>query len=302
MDHKDLRGYVRKTMRQILRNIRRCLADLIFFIRRKSKKFSYNFQPIQPEQPSYTFSIICVKRTAYVPLAINNINSLHFHSPSHTVRLYCDALCFAEAQKMKRKLDYPQQVDIIRFWERVDYPWQYCELDVLRANKSLEDVYFVDADTVWLRSPQISSDKITFYVKDRLFRDSHNETVLMKQFFDRENYLNYGHYNTSLLALPKKFHSDKFIDTWLDFTQKILEIKYLPAVNEQNLTHLNRLAEQIGASLAVQINFNGEDIVTLQARGQPSNLDYYYLGLKNHTDFNQILSSSYFGVNNEVYS
>ena len=73
------------------------------YVKQKIRKYLNSFT-LSTSNNSHTFVILCIKRTVYAEMVIDNINSLHFHNHNHKIIIYCDSLCAEYLYTKKTKL------------------------------------------------------------------------------------------------------------------------------------------------------------------------------------------------------
>ena len=65
----------------------------LFYFKRKAWKIVNSLNAKKRLSP-LSFAILCVKKTAYCDMTIDNANSLHILNPNHDFTIYCDDKCF----------------------------------------------------------------------------------------------------------------------------------------------------------------------------------------------------------------
>jgi hypothetical protein len=96
-------------MRNILKKIYYIFKSFRLSLLRKYGKVFNRFKKFKN---SYSFVILCVKKTAYADMAIVNINSLHALNPTHKFHIYCDTICADYLHSRTSSLDYPNMINM----------------------------------------------------------------------------------------------------------------------------------------------------------------------------------------------
>lgn len=217
---------------------------------------------------SHTFAICCVKRPAYVQMAVENINSLHFHNPKNKVVVYVDSVCADAYNTLYKKLDYPSQVRLNEFIA-TDQPWQISKISVL-IDASLHNRILTDADGIWRANPKIDSSKVVFLVVAYSFNSNPLEMKMIQSLFSLQRWTTYAHYVTGFVFIPRKFMTPKLARDIRMISKKIIAKKYAFRHSKIQAESLARLAEEIAVSLAVQENIPAKQISTLKRTDGPS--------------------------------
>ena len=262
-------------IKKIIKSIIFKFRYLINILKRNFKKLVREVVSQKESTIKYTFSTICVNRVEYVDLAIDNINSLHYLNNSHKFKIYCDAVCFEYLQNNKKKLDYIQNVEFIKEWDKLDFPWQFAKIKLLEKYLGKEDIIFLDADIKWLNEPTISMDKVTFFIKEYNLSSSTRDMVFFNHLLPELNTKEIDHCNVTLLSIPKKFHSKDLVFNWMELAKKINSCSNVPNMSEADNKQMNRLCEQMSASIVFQQMFK-ENVDVLQNDDKPYIHSYYY--------------------------
>ncbi len=234
---------------------------------------------------SYKFAILCVKRTAYVYLAIQNINSLHFFNSTHLVTLYVDQPCLSAFKKMRGKLHYPTKVRPTLFIKSKNQPWQLSKIDVL-IEASKKDQILTDADGIWRADPKISSEKVTLLVPAYPFRSNKLEKKLLASLNPSKKWLMYTHFVTGFVSIPSRFMTAQLARDCQAISKKIFSRKFPFSHTKAEADVLARLAEEIAVSIAIQKNVDTNNITTLKLSDGPSD--------------RKILQSMYYGCTYKI--
>lgn len=272
---------IKKTIRPVYYSIHNFLSDLIEIMRRKWKKISrifFNFPPVD----TYSFVILCVKNTAYVALAIRNINSLHYYNPNHKFIIHCDKICYDAFEKQKHRLDYGNRVEAINLFSDDNKPWQLFKIETL-ITASKNDQILIDADEIWHADPKIDRSKIIFQVLAYKIKSNAEESSLVSKLFGQPDWVEFDHFVTGFLSLPSKFMSEKLADDCRAYTKKVME-NGLDFIAEEKRNDLRRIAEEICVNLAVQSNCARDDITALKSadpKGDKNVLQSLYYGCAN---------------------
>jgi hypothetical protein len=213
----------------------------------------------------------CVNNTDYITLGINNINSLHNINSNRECHVYADTLCYNFFEQNKCKLNFPEKVKIIKFWDKIDFSWQWCYQILLKKIKY--EFFICDADTIWNIDPFIpienNSDNIFFLKNDYHCPNFKNFTNVLdtvpgfykniyKDFnINIESLLDYKILWNGILFIPQKLRSEQFINYLFKYT-KILE-NGLP----DNIIKSKRMFEQTAQALICQI-FYPDKIFVIQ--------------------------------------
>jgi len=265
--------------------IKNPIKNVISFCKRKLKKlFRYFFKPASPV--SYTFVILCVKKSVYIDLAIQNINSLHYFNPTHIFILNCDQICFEEFEKKKYKLDYLNQVSVEAvFSNDPEFPWQLYKIESI-IWASQKNYILTDADGIWYRDLQIDFSKITLEVFSRNFKDNENESKIMKYCFGNTEWENFQHYVTGFVSIPSRFMNQEIAQDIRHYTTELLNCSFNFFENPKDKDVWRRISEQIAVNIALQKRYSKETFATLKEHDGPWD--------------KSILQSLYYGCSNNV--
>lgn len=233
----------------------------------------------------YSFAILCVKKTVYADLAIDNINSLHYLNPNHIVYIYCDNVCFDYLTK-KNRLWYKDGVVLKNSYAVAERPWQYYKIEtIIRASQN--DQILIDADSVWHNDLVIDQNKVTILALAYKIKDLKNETLLMKEVFGKIDWQEFDHCVSAFVSIPKKFMTRKIEDDLRHFNDTIFTNSLDFIENPGDRESLRRLSEELAVNLALQTNLPPEMITTLKKSGDPGDkktLQSLYYGCLNGMD------------------
>jgi hypothetical protein len=271
---KILPGTVKDFLKTILRQCKRC----IFYLQRKwAKAFGTS-----PKKPGYTFAILCIKKTVYGDMVVDNINSLHYLNRNHSVVLYCDTLCSDYLQARKNSFDFPEKIIIKDSYGMADKPWQHYKINV-HIQAAWNDQIDTDADGVWHEDPVVDKNKITSLVIAYNMASSPKDILVLEKIFGKKEWSTFNHYVGAFLSLPKKFMTEKMAEDLQKFNDAIFyhPLDFLP---ESERAEIRRLSEEFAVSLAIQSNFPAEVITTLKTEdgpGSKKSLQSLYYGCMN---------------------
>jgi hypothetical protein len=257
---------------------------LAFFLRRKAAIIYWSI--VREKQIGLDFTMLCIVRPVYVPLAIDSINSLHLWNPSHRVNLFLDDACYHAFQKLHKELDYPGKVFPMQLKVEANTPWQITKLHVV-LKAARDGSIYVDADTSWQADPvpYIPKDKVMFLTKNFCFRDMHREKLLLEEALMHSDWTDLFHYNITLVSIPSSKVSQTLTDFCTSLANQIYYHSSIRGMPDEDTQSLRRLCEEITLSVAAQ-QVIGESIATLyEQRGRRGQL---------------ILESSYYGALHDV--
>ena len=277
-----LRRIIPKPIKQILKKVLRTTTRSVFYVKRKAIKTKRRILPHSKDN-SYSFAILCVKKTVYADMAIDNINSLHYFNPHHTAVLYCDNLCFKYLTDRKNKFDYPQNITLLDKYGSGEKPWQDYKIDV-HIQAAWNDQIDTDADEVWHESPIIDKKKITTLVKSYEMSDNERDVLVMEKIFNKKEWGKFTHYVAAFVSLPKEFMTEKIAHDLKYFNDAIFNHPLDFLEGETLREDTRRLAEEFAVNLAIQTNFPPEMITTLKKDdpfGSKKTLQSLYYGAIN---------------------
>lgn len=277
--------YKRKIYRQLIK-----ISNKLYFliksgenyIKRRAKKVIRLIHTSESE--GHTFLILCINKTVYADMVIENINSLHYLNSKHKFLIYCDILC-ADYLSKRNKFNYPENVSIKNKYGITNKPWQYYKIEaVIEASKM--GYILTDADGIWHNHPSVNKEKITLLVLGRNINDNLNEKLLVETILNKPNWATYNHYVTGFVYIPSTFMTEKLAKDMRDINKLIFESDLNFIINEKDKNGLKRLSEELAINFALQDNYPDEKIFTLKKNDS--------LGDKN------TLESLYYGCCNEV--
>lgn len=280
-----MKNTIYKKIRGIIKIAYYRLEDLKLIIRRRKGKISNRLFP-NKNSNSYTFAMLCIKKTVYADMAIININSLLALNPKHRFILYCDTICAEYLNSRKNKLDYPNSVIIIDKYGVATKAWQYYKIEV-HIEAAQNNQVDTDADGVWHADPILDRNKITMLAHAHNFIDKPNEVLTLTNLFsDKKEYLTYRHCVAAFVSMPSQFMNEKVASDMRNVNDKIFSSKLEFLATEKERGEAQRLSEEFAVNLAIQSNYSQENLVVLKAEDGWGN--------KN------ILQSLYYGCGNQV--
>jgi hypothetical protein len=245
-------------------------AELLFWSKRKWRRLRRR-RKLFPLKG--TFCILCVKRLAYVRLALRNVNSLHFLHPGYQVRIITDNICEATLNRTLARFDYPHMVQVVNRFGAKSEPWQFQKVRCL-MEASRNGWILMDADTIWHGEPETDPHMATLLVKAYDFGSKDKE----KDFLEKNNMsraLSWPHFVTGFVSLPPALYSDELARLAMVWTRKVF-------ADEK----LKRIAEEIGVNLAIQSLIPRDKITTLKESDGPNDT--------------HIMQSLYYGCVNDI--
>lgn len=233
----------------------------------------------------YDFAIVCVKRPAYVQMAMDNINSLHFLNEKHRLTIYCDQVCLEEFSRIRQFLDYPEKVRALDFFGKAEKPWQYYKIETLiTASKS--DQILVDADSFWYHEAQINREVITMLVLAYEIKSNPTESLVINELFKDCPAAKLKHYVSGFVSIPSRFMDSK-LESNLRRRVTLLLDNPLDFLGESDRRNIRRLAEELAVNISIQLDYPGE-IQTLKSNDGPKD--------------RKIVQSLYYGCANQIVS
>lgn len=257
--------------------------NLKLFLRRKFWKV---FGGFRTKKNSYTFAILCIKKTEYADMAIVNVNSLLSLNPTHKFVLYCDTICAKYLESKKKKFDYPDNVTILGKYGVTEKAWQYYKIEV-HIEAAQNNMIDTDADGIWHDDPVLDRSKITMLAHAHNFSDKPNEITTLKNLFPgNPEWLKFRHCVAAFVSMPSRFMNQKVADDMRRINDTIFShpFDFLPTEKERG--DARRLSEEFAVNLAIQSNYSQEDLVVLKSEDGWGN--------KN------ILQSLYYGCGNQI--
>lgn len=258
---------------------------VVYWLRKEIQVVLRSWQVDSRQFQSRSFSILCVKRLAYVDLVIRNINSLHFHNPKHTVQIFADTVCAEELTRKWKQLDYPSQVTLRNEYTDAKQPWQYLKIETLIAASKSNSV-LIDADSMWFGDPHISKDDVTFLVAAYPFKDNHWEKKILNQVFQATETTRYLHYVTGLVSIPSVMMTKTLENRLRRGVKSLFTFDYSFIGDKMVAESIKRLSEEIVISYVVQESVPYSRIRIVKESDGPGN--------------KQIIQSLYYGCSNII--
>jgi hypothetical protein len=270
--------------------IKKIRRDSIAFLKRRSTSIKRNLRKYERFFSSvatdgYIFVILCVKKTVYANMVIENINSLHYLNPNHKVIIYCDSLCAGHLNSKKNDFNYSNNVDIRDVYGVADKPWQNYKIEAI-INASKQGAILTDADGIWHQDPVVDKQKVTLLVLGNKISKNKNEKYLVEKELGKPDWVEFNHYVTGFVSIPPLYMTDKLAQDMRDYNRAIFYGTLNFIAEESARNGLRRLSEELSVNLALQSNFPMLDIVTLKTQDGPGS--------------QQSLQSLYYGCCNEV--
>lgn len=266
--------------KRIKKPIRILINKLIWFkntVKYITVKFFRTF--IKNTKSGLAFSILCVKKTVYADMTIDNVNSLHYLNPNHDFYIYCDNICSDYLTKRKNRFTYPKKVFILNKSYDPNTPWQYHKINVV-IDSAKNDRILTDADGFWYQDPKIDKDKITMMVLAYKISENKYESLLLNKILNKDEIRDFSHYVSGLVSIPSQFMTDKLEKDLKDIIERIFkdDLDFLPNQFEKDC--MRRIGEEISVNIALQLNVPSEKIVALKTNGDPANKEivqsFYY--------------------------
>ena len=257
---------------------------VLVFVGRHALKRWRSLSRSQPRQ-GIIMAMLCIRNPVYVRLAVSSINSLHYHNHMHRVSLYLDHICFAAFERLRKKLDYPQRVRPILIEDNQSMPWQFTKLDVVLTVSS-QGIPFVDADSRWHGDPSrfIIPDRAMFLVEVNKIGATESEGMLVAKGLGRPEWIDFRHFNTGFIAIPKELYSEQLASECRSLARKIHTISDEMQFSPEQTRLLKHTCEELALSLTAQEVIGGRSICTLKENDGPGNrtrLESYYVGALN---------------------
>lgn len=259
-------------LKQYIRNVYNSIEKLYYFFDRKITKYMRKVYQ-KKYVHSYHFVVVTIKRTAYVDLAIKNINSLHCINPTHHVEIHCDDVCLAYLENNKHTFDYPQQVDFINMHEQAEKPWQYYKLrSIVRASK--EGKILFDADGYWHDDPIIDMDYLMLLTcEPQKMEEKEGQKKLVHDILDKKPWGLYGHYVTGFVYIPDRLMIAGFEKHLFDIWTDIFDADLTSLGSEEEL-NIRRISEELAVNFALQSMYPEEKVNVLKEK---DGLDHKYM-------------------------
>lgn len=264
----SIRRKIPKPLKIFAKSILNFFTTSFNYFKRKIRKRYQPFSHIAAE--NYNFAILCIKKTIYAKMVIENINSLHYLNPNHKITLYCDTLCAEYLQAKKNKFNYLSMVDIKNTCNDADKPWQYYKVDTL-IQASKHDGILIDADSIWHDNPLIDREKITFLVMAYKIKENKNEKFIAEKVLGKPEWVEFNHYVTGFVSIPSRFMTDKLAQDMRDYNDIIFRHPLDFVIEKNAWNGLRRLSEELAVNIAVQSNYPSELITIINTIDGPEN-------------------------------
>lgn len=271
-------------IKRIKNRIIRTLRPVTWFFRRKLKKLLRIFT-FDKNKKFYTLAIVCVKKIAYVDMAIKNINSMHYLNSNHRFVIYCDNTCYKEVKKRVGEIDYQDKVEIRNAFGESDKPWQHYKLETI-IEISKNNWIMVDADAFWHSEPKVDPEKITFLVSEKKIKEEESNRDTVIKLFGKEEWLDFRNYSSGFLSIPAKFMTSEVIESARKFLSILLYNDYSFLDSEKVRGQQKRQSEQFSINLALLVHYPERMFTTLKETD----------GVKN----THILQSLYYGCEHQI--
>lgn len=237
---------------------------------------------------SYSFVILCIKKTGYADLVINNVNSLHYRNPTHHVYVQCDDICYQYLKAREHKFDYPAQVTlelVADAAETLKKGWQFFKVEAIIAAAQNDRILF-DADTFWHEDISIDRDKITMLANCKTMGDDAKSAGVIMHVFNKPEWMSFQHNVAAFASIPKKLMTDKIAEDMRKFNQMVQDHPLDFVTNEHDRTEIRRLSEEYAVNLSIQNNYPQNMLVVLKDED----------GVKNRSK----MESLYYGSRNRI--
>jgi hypothetical protein len=263
-------GRIKDFLRPSYYRVQAIRKDLAFWARRKVQKARRRGEITSAKA---TFCILCVKRGSYARLAVRNVNSLHYLDPGYVVNILTDSACEKEVLALRRRFDFPGQVQVKNIFGDESEPWQIQKVRCLKE-ASRNGWILVDADTIWHGEPDVDPQRVTFLVKAYSFHENEAESMFLRAH-GMEKECRWPHYVTGFMSVPPAFYSEELFDLGLEWTRRFFAD-----------SNLKRISEELGLNIAIQTLIPPEKITTLKTSDGPNN--------------HYIMESLYYGCINRI--
>jgi hypothetical protein len=246
---------------------------------RKVSRFIFGHKNAQ----AYRFAIVCVKRTPYAVLTINNINSLHYLNSSHEFVIYCDDTCETELQRLWHKFDYPKRVKINNVFKSTGKSWQYYKIETI-IDASKNGMVLIDADGLWHKDPVVNKNKITFQVSPLKIKEKKEEFEIVKRVFNKPEWGEFRYYTSAFVSIPQRYMTDKVASDARNYLNILFNHDYNFLENQKERDEQKRQSEQFAVNLALLTNYASDTFAVLKKEDGPKNRDFVqplYYGCSN---------------------
>lgn len=233
----------------------------LFYFKRKVWKI-VNSLKTKKFDSRLSFAILCIKKTVYCDMTIDNANSLHILNPNHDFTIYCDSKCFDYLSSRINKFDYPKKIKFVNRHSDASEPWQIYKIDTL-IEASKQNQILTDADGIWHSEPKIDPEKITLLVVAYDISSNKNESLLVEKVFNKKDWVNFKHYVTGFVSIPSKFMTEELESKLINYTREILT-KDLDFIQNENVGGIRRLAEELAVNFSLQDTYSKDIFSTLK--------------------------------------
>ena len=249
--------------------IKSLLQKVTLPIKRQSRKLLRYFYT-QNYEHSHDFAMLCVKRPVYVDLIINNVNSLHYLNPTHTITIHCDDICAPHLEKALNKFDYPKQISIQNIFGDGSQTWQHYKVEhILKASE--EDKVHLDADGIWHDDPILDREKITFLVSPQTIGEKKLIKDVILNVFGNEEWLDFRYHTAAFVSMPSHFVTPGLKDLCRAFLEPLMYETFDFLETQEERDEARRLAEQTAINLGVLITHSEENVTDLKDHDGPKN-------------------------------
>lgn len=276
---------IRSLLVKYIKPVYKLWEKMRLYLRRRRGKFINKILNRKFDN-SYTFCILCIKKTEYADMAIDNINSLLSLNPTHNFILYCDSICAQYLKQNKNRLDYLDKVVILDRYGLTVKAWQYYKIEV-HIEAAQNNHIDTDADGIWHHDPILDRSKITMLAKAHDFRDIPNEiTILGNLFPNNSDWLTFRHCVAAFVSMPSKFMNQKVANDMRRINDMIFTNPLRFLKNDKERGDARRLSEEFAVNLAIQSNYPPEKLVVLKSKDGWGN--------------KKLLQSLYYGCGNQI--
>lgn len=250
-------------------------------IKRKTLKIWRLFVPKGGHK--YQFAIVCVKRTPYVNLTIDNINSLHLINPNHVFTIYCDNVCEEEIKRLWSKFDYPKNIRINNFVKDDNRPWQYSKIEAI-IDSSRKGMILIDADGLWHEDPIIDREKIVFQVSPFMIKEKGDEYEVVKEIFKKPEWGDFRYYTSAFVSIPPKYMTDDIASKTREYLDILFNHPYPFLKDQKSRDEQKRQSEQFAINISLLTKYKPDIFDVLKKEDGPKNKNFVqplYYGCSN---------------------
>lgn len=245
-----------------------------FIFLRKRQKYTVHKRKSGPHpfSHSYRFCVLTVKRTKYVDMLIDQINSLHYFNPYHVFDILCDSVCMKYLEENLHRLDYPDRILKTRVVTTTSGPWQIYKIQALLHAIDNGGI-LVDADMYWFGDLHINQSKALFFVKAYDLKSQDRECKVVSHVFKHPEWKNFSHYVTALVYLPYSLCTSDIRSQLLKYTKMLTSNSYSFLTSKTDRDAVRRLAEELAINFVFQSNLKGSQITVLKSSDSPGDRD-----------------------------